>query len=62
MVSGRQYDIKGSYSDSLTRALKPPGWRPEWHVGVRAKSSKKLVAFISAVPALIAVRGKYEMI
>jgi len=42
----------------LQWALKPPGWRREWHAGVRVKSNKKLVAFISAIPALIAVRGK----
>jgi glycylpeptide N-tetradecanoyltransferase len=40
------------------RALKPPGWRGEWHAGVRVKTSKKMVAFISAIPALISVRGK----
>ncbi|GEQ70049.1 hypothetical protein JCM33374_g3725 [Metschnikowia sp. JCM 33374] len=31
-------------------ALKAPGWRKDWHVGVRVKGSKKLVAFIAAVP------------
>jgi hypothetical protein len=40
------------------RALKPPGWKGEWHAGVRVKTSKKMVAFISAIPALISVRGK----
>jgi glycylpeptide N-tetradecanoyltransferase len=33
-----------------------PGWRKEWHVGVRAGASRKLVAFISAIPAHIRVR------
>ncbi|CDK29822.1 unnamed protein product [Kuraishia capsulata CBS 1993] len=37
-------------------ALKPPGWRRDWHVGVRVKASGKLVAFISAVPATLSVR------
>ncbi|KAK6464114.1 Glycylpeptide N-tetradecanoyltransferase [Scheffersomyces coipomensis] len=32
-------------------ALKPPGWRKNWHVGVRVKDTNKLVAFISAIPA-----------
>jgi len=44
--------------DFLLWALKPPGWRGEWHAGVRVKTSKKMVAFISAIPALISVRGK----
>lgn len=39
-------------------ALKPPGWRREWNVGVRVKATGKLVAFISAIPIDLAVRGK----
>ncbi|OCT62244.1 hypothetical protein XELAEV_18043328mg [Xenopus laevis] len=35
----------------LLWALRPPGWLPQWHCGVRVMSSKKLVGFISAVPA-----------
>ena len=35
-----------------------PGWTPEWHVGVRATTSRKLVAFISAVPVALRVRKK----
>jgi glycylpeptide N-tetradecanoyltransferase len=34
-----------------------PGWRKEWHVGVRATGSKKLVAFISAIPVNLRVRN-----
>ncbi|NXW04249.1 NMT1 tetradecanoyltransferase, partial [Fregetta grallaria] len=34
-------------------ALRPPGWLPQWHCGVRVVSSKKLVGFISAIPATI---------
>jgi hypothetical protein len=41
------------------RALKPPGYFKEWHVGVRVSSNKKLVAFISGVPMTLRVRGKY---
>ncbi|EEB94422.1 hypothetical protein MPER_06766, partial [Moniliophthora perniciosa FA553] len=40
----------------LEWALQPPGYFKEWHVGVRVKSNKKLVAFISGVPLLIRVR------
>jgi glycylpeptide N-tetradecanoyltransferase len=35
-----------------------PGWTPEWHVGVRVSTSRKLVAFISAVPIELRVRKK----
>ena len=34
-----------------------PGWRKDWHVGVRASTgSKKLVAFIAAIPLTMRVR------
>lgn len=33
-----------------------PGWKKEWHVGVRAAQSRKLVAFISAVPVHLRLR------
>ncbi|XP_075437482.1 glycylpeptide N-tetradecanoyltransferase 1 isoform X2 [Ascaphus truei] len=37
----------------LLWALRPPGWLPQWHCGVRVISSKKLVGFISAIPATV---------
>lgn len=40
------------------RALKSPGWRKDWHIGVRATKSRKLVAFISGVPIALRVRSK----
>ncbi|XP_047325774.1 glycylpeptide N-tetradecanoyltransferase 1 [Impatiens glandulifera] len=40
----------------LQWALRPPGYFKSWHIGVRAKSSKKLVAFITGIPARIRVR------
>jgi len=42
----------------LKWALKPPGFKREWHLGVRAKSSKKLVGFITAIPATVKVYNK----
>lgn len=33
------------------RALVPQGWLLQWHCGVRVSSNKKLVGFISAIPA-----------
>ena len=48
------------YSASfLNWALKSPGWRKEWHIGVRATTkTRKLLAFISAVPMTLRVRSK----
>ncbi|XP_010500506.1 PREDICTED: glycylpeptide N-tetradecanoyltransferase 1-like [Camelina sativa] len=42
----------------LMWALCPPGYYQNWHVGVRVKATKKLVAFISGVPARIRVRDE----
>lgn len=36
----------------------PPGWRKEWHCGLRVTKSKKLLAFIGAIPCKIQVRDK----
>merc|ERR1712088_323377 len=47
------------YSPEFLRwALLPPGFLQEWHVGVRAQKSKKMVGFISAVPATISIYKK----
>jgi len=47
------------YSPGFLRwALLPPGFLKEWHVGVRATKSRKLVGFISAVPASISIYKK----
>ncbi|TNN75707.1 Glycylpeptide N-tetradecanoyltransferase 2 [Liparis tanakae] len=40
-------------------ALRPPGWLPQWHCGVRVSSNKKLVGFISAIPADIRIYDTY---
>jgi len=42
--------------ETLNWALKAPGWKKQWHVGVRATKSRKLVAFISAIPVRLRVR------
>eukprot|EP00271_Cylindrocystis_brebissonii_P023358 TRINITY_DN965_c1_g1_i1.p1 TRINITY_DN965_c1_g1~~TRINITY_DN965_c1_g1_i1.p1 ORF type:complete len:454 (-),score=92.06 TRINITY_DN965_c1_g1_i1:1353-2714(-) len=45
--------------DFLQWALKPPGFCKEWHIGVRAKTgNRKLVAFITGVPASMRVKDK----
>ncbi|XAR50079.1 Glycylpeptide N-tetradecanoyltransferase [Bertholletia excelsa] len=47
-----------NYSKEFLRwALRPPGYFKSWHIGVRVKSSKKLVAFITGVPARIRVQN-----
>jgi glycylpeptide N-tetradecanoyltransferase len=47
-----------NYSSAFLRwALQPPGSRPDWHCGVRATTSGKLVAFISAIPATVRIRA-----
>ncbi|KAH0687700.1 hypothetical protein KY290_019303 [Solanum tuberosum] len=51
-----------NYSKEFLRwALRPPGFYRSWHIGVRVKTSKKLVAFITGVPARIRVRDTVVM-
>jgi glycylpeptide N-tetradecanoyltransferase len=48
-----QNTFRFAYSaEFLNWALHPPGWKPEWHIGVRRKTEtgSLLVAFISATP------------
>lgn len=60
MVCNHGCDTLSNFaSHNLWRALKPPGYHQEWHIGVRVKSNNKLVAFISGVPISLRVRGKY---
>jgi len=37
----------------LRWALKPPGYLPQWHIGVRAQATGTYVGFISAVPSSV---------
>lgn len=47
------------YSPEFLRwALQPPGFFKSWHLGVQVKASKKLVAFISAIPCVIRFRDQ----
>lgn len=41
----------------LQWALTPPGYHPEWHIGVRNGSTGKLLAFITGIPANIRVHS-----
>ncbi|GAA6021320.1 hypothetical protein JCM8202_003568 [Rhodotorula sphaerocarpa] len=38
-------------------ALKPPGYFPDWHVGIRVAETGKLVAFIAGIPMELRVRN-----
>ena len=45
------------YSPAFLRwALKPPGFKKEWHTGLRADKSNKLLAFITGIPAKVHVQ------
>ncbi|KAF7542738.1 hypothetical protein G7046_g10119 [Stylonectria norvegica] len=56
-VEDEEAMFRFNYSPSILRwAMMPPGWKKEYHVGVRASESRKLVAFISAIPVNLRVR------
>lgn len=58
-VEDNEAMFRFNYSVSFLKwALKSPGWRKDWHVGVRASKSRKLVAFISGVPIQLRVRSQ----
>lgn len=42
----------------LKWSLQPPGWKRDWHVGVRVEKSGKLVGFISAIPSKLKAYDK----
>ncbi|KAJ8686579.1 hypothetical protein QAD02_022373 [Eretmocerus hayati] len=44
----------------LRWALQPPGWRKEWHCGVRVTKNSRLVGFISAIPATLKIYDKVQ--
>jgi len=49
--------------DFLRWALKPPGWKREWHLCVRSVTpkGKSIVGFITAIPATIHVYGQEHL-
>ena len=47
------------YAQAYERALKPPGFVKDWHIGVRVATTKKLVAFIAGVPMNLRIRDTY---
>uniref|UniRef100_A0A0L0P3Z3 Glycylpeptide N-tetradecanoyltransferase n=1 Tax=Candidozyma auris TaxID=498019 RepID=A0A0L0P3Z3_CANAR len=53
-VEDQDATFRFKYSHEFFKwALKPPGWRKEWHLGVRVRGTGKLVAFIAGVPVTL---------
>lgn len=58
-VEDSQAMFRFEYSKPFIQwAMMPPGFKHEWHVGVRVSSSCKLVAFIGATPAELCIHGQ----
>ncbi|KAJ3060360.1 Glycylpeptide N-tetradecanoyltransferase 2 [Podochytrium sp. JEL0797] len=56
-VEDKESTFRFDYSrEFLKWAIQPPGWKQQWHLGVRVKQSRKLVAFISAIPGSLQIR------
>ncbi|KAI9008235.1 acyl-CoA N-acyltransferase [Gaertneriomyces semiglobifer] len=49
-------------ADFLKWALQPPGWKKSWHIGVRVAANKKLVAFISGIPANLRIVDHHQLL
>lgn len=51
------------YSHEFFRwSLQAPDWKNDWHVGVRVKTSGKLVAFIAAIPLTLKLNKSQKII
>lgn len=42
----------------ICRALCPPGYKKEYHIGVRIEKTNKLMGFITGTPQTVSVRGQ----
>lgn len=49
--------VESDLESASDRALKPAGYVPDWHVGIRVAASGKLVGFISGVPVDLRIRS-----
>ncbi|KAM0749018.1 N-myristoyl transferase [Meredithblackwellia eburnea MCA 4105] len=57
-VEDTQATFRFDYSsDFIEWALRPPGYVPDWHVGIRVVETNKLVAFISGIPMDVRIRN-----
>ncbi|KAL1547787.1 glycylpeptide N-tetradecanoyltransferase [Salvia divinorum] len=58
-LSSQRRCLRFNYTKEFLRwGLRPPGFYQNWHIGVRVKASKKLVAFITGIPVTMRVRGE----
>jgi len=52
-------EFRFDYSTTFLKwALNPPGFYPEWIVGIRDKAKGTLYAFISGIPVHMTIQGK----
>lgn len=57
-VEDDQASFRFDYSAAFLHwALQAPGFKKDWHIGVRVKASKRLVAFISGIPITLQARS-----
>ncbi|WFD28895.1 glycylpeptide N-tetradecanoyltransferase [Malassezia nana] len=62
-VEDEDATMRFKYSPAFLRwALQYPGYDKSWHVGVRVKSSGKLVAFIAGIPQELRVRTETQQV
>lgn len=55
-VEDSEHTFRFDYPVEFLRwALTSPGYKPEWHIGVRASKTKKLLAFISGIPVKVSI-------
>ncbi|PRP88849.1 glycylpeptide N-tetradecanoyltransferase 2 [Planoprotostelium fungivorum] len=58
-VEDDDHMFRFDYSREFLRwALTPPGYLKTWHIGVRVTKTKKLIGYITAIPARISVYKK----
>jgi len=57
-VEDKEHAFRFDYSIEFLRwALLVPGYKQEWHLGVRVQKTKKLFGFISGIPVKTIVDG-----
>ncbi|CAH8452704.1 unnamed protein product [Dicrocoelium dendriticum] len=58
-VEDDEHLFRFDYSKPFLKwVLRPPGWYPDWLVGLRAQKSRKLIGFIAAIPTELQVYEK----
>jgi glycylpeptide N-tetradecanoyltransferase len=57
-VEDKEHQFRFDYPvDFLRWALVIPGYKKEWHIGVRVSKSKKLVGFIAGIPVKTVIKN-----